>query len=294
MAMARPMPLVDPVTRAVFLGCMCSSRAGRCSSLFDVGRVGFITPGGDVGPLRTCSPNPTKPCGVPGVGLETLRRSAWIQAPGAMADNRRGTPLACATSPQSSTARWPEGPTASRSTPSSVKPCPTSNAHHDAPPYREPCRAYRQPLAITSALVRLALGFGALVAVVVLAITQFRALALHGEQMMRRDCWRRRVFDPTCRKSLTRPNTQKQQRPCAVDLRACGSVKIGGLGQFGVGANKEAQNVRGNESTPLSYQSSTPLRDLRPAAERCRWAINAYGPPQSSGGAAHFPPTHGG
>ena len=142
--------------------------------------------------------------------------------------------------------------------------------------------------------VRLALGFGALVAVVVLAITQFRALALHGEQMMRRDCWRRRVFDPTCRKSLTRPNTQKQQRPCAVDLRACGSVKIGGLGQFGVGANKEAQNVRGNESTPLSYQSSTPLRDLRPAAERCRWAINAYGPPQSSGGAAHFPPTHGG
>ena len=42
--------------------------------------------------------------------------------------------------------------------------------------------------------VRLALGFGALlavmVAVVVLAITQFRALALHGEQMMRRDLQR--------------------------------------------------------------------------------------------------------
>jgi hypothetical protein len=59
-----------------------------------------------------------------------------------------------------------------------------------------------------------------------------------------RTCWRRPVFDPSCRKSLSLPNAQKMQAPCGIELAPCGSVKAGSLAQFDVSANTTGTKIQ--------------------------------------------------
>jgi rhodanese-related sulfurtransferase len=51
-------------------------------------------------------------------------------------------------------------------------------------------------------------------------------------------CCRRRI-DPACRKSLSQPNTLQTPDRCGIAQLEGGSVKIGTLGQFGIGANSK-------------------------------------------------------
>ena len=55
-------------------------------------------------------------------------------------------------------------------------------------------------------------------------------------------CWRRRIFDPGCRDSLTQPHRPPYQAAKWISQVSSGSIKVCAMSEFRFGANKTLKN----------------------------------------------------